>query len=67
MTEKTNETSLINEKAENEAKGNADRKYLTCEKYGDIFEVKDGLACHHPKEVCKFRLTCPIYAIGKND
>jgi nitrite reductase/ring-hydroxylating ferredoxin subunit len=65
MTEEKIE--IINEKDRNEAKGLTGRKYLTCQKYGDVFEVRDGLACRHQKVVCKFRLTCPIYSIGKND
>ena len=67
MAQRTTESPLINEKALNEAEGITDRKYLTCEKYGDIFEVRDGLACRHPKATCKFRLNCPIYLIGKID
>ncbi len=64
----TNEkTEIINEQDRNEAKGIAGGKYLTCQKYGDVFVVRDGLACRHPKVTCKFRLTCPIYSIGRND
>lgn len=58
---------MINEKLENEQRGITDRRYLTCEKYGNVFEVRDSLACHHPKETCKYRLSCPIYQIGQND
>ena len=67
MALRTTESPLINERERNEAEGVNDRKYLTCEKYGDIFEVRDGLACPHPKATCKFRLNCPIHLIGKND
>ncbi len=58
---------MINERLENEKKGIRDRRYLTCEKYGDVFEVKEGLHCRHPKETCKYRLSCPIFQIGQND
>lgn len=56
----------IDERQVNEANGILDRKYLACQKFGDLFEVRDGLACHHPKATCKFRLDCAIYLIGKN-
>lgn len=59
-------TELIDEKAANERQGITDRKYLTCAKCGDVFEVRDGLACRQPKATCKFRLDCPIYQIGRN-
>jgi nitrite reductase/ring-hydroxylating ferredoxin subunit len=67
MSDSTAESTLIDERQRNEVRGIIDRKYLTCEKYGDIFEVRDGLACLHPKATCKFRLNCPIYIIGKLD
>ena len=60
-------TALINEKEANEQQGISDRKYLTCEKYGDVFEVRDWLACLQPKVTCKFRLDCPIHQIGLMD
>jgi len=58
---------MINEKKINEDKGIKDRKYLTCEKFKDVFEVKEGLECRHPHETCKYRLDCQIYLIGKNE
>lgn len=58
---------MIDEKKANEERGVYDRSYVTCEKYGDIFELRAGLACLHPKEKCKYRLNCQIYQIGKND
>jgi hypothetical protein len=67
MGQRRTQSPLINEEERNEAEGITDRKYLTCEKYGDIFEVRDGLACLYPKATCKFRLNCSIYLIGKND
>ncbi|TAL15495.1 hypothetical protein EPN96_12700 [bacterium] len=67
MTDEKTKPALINEKAENEAEGITGRKYLTCQKFGDIFEVREGLGCRHPKETCKFRLSCPIYSIGRNE
>lgn len=57
---------MINERLENERKGIMDRRYLTCEKYGDILEVREDLHCRHPKETCKYRLSCSIYQIGLN-
>lgn len=67
MADAAAESALIDERQQNEARGITGRKYLTCEKYGDIFEVRDGLTCLHPKTTCKFRLDCPIYIIGKLD
>ena len=58
---------MIDEKKINEAQGIYDRKYLTCEKYKDVFEVKEDLECRHPQETCKYRLDCQIYLIGKNE
>ena len=58
---------MIDEKKANEEGGIKNRNYLTCEKFGDIFEVREGLACRHPKETCKYRLSCQIYLIGKNE
>jgi nitrite reductase/ring-hydroxylating ferredoxin subunit len=58
---------MINEKKENEARGIFGRQYLTCQRLGEVFEVRDGLACRHPKEKCKYRLDCPIDQIGRND
>lgn len=58
---------MIDEKKANEEQGITDRSYLVCEKYGDILEVREGLACKHLKETCKYRLTCPIYLIGENE
>ncbi len=58
---------MINEKKINEDKGIKGRKYLTCEKFKDVFEVKEGLECRHPHETCKYRLDCQIYLIGKNE
>ena len=58
---------MIDEKKANEERGITDRRYLTCERFGDIFEVREGLACRHPKETCKYRLSCPIDMIGKNE
>lgn len=67
VTQRPAGTVLINEKEANEQRGITNRKYLTCEKYGDILEVRDGLACLQPKATCKFRLDCPIHQIGRND
>ena len=41
-------------------------KPLLCQTYGESVQVADDLSCLHPKEVCKFRLNCPIHAIGLN-
>lgn len=48
------------------AGGVPEGKEYVCEKYGETVLASDDLSCLHPKEKCKFRLTCPIYAIGKN-
>ena len=58
---------MIDEKKINEEKGLTGRRYLTCEKYRDVFEIKEDLKCHHPHETCKYRLDCPIYLIGENE
>ncbi|MBN2808133.1 MAG: hypothetical protein JXR80_01430 [Deltaproteobacteria bacterium] len=58
---------MIDERKANEERGIRDRKYLTCEKYGDIFEVCETLACRHLQENCKYRLDCQIYLIGRNE
>lgn len=58
---------MIDEKKANEERGIKGRKYLTCEKYKDIFEVREDLACKHLKETCKYRLDCQIYMIGKDE
>ncbi|MBN2332017.1 MAG: hypothetical protein JXO49_09050 [Deltaproteobacteria bacterium] len=57
----------INEQEDNERRGIMGRRYATCEKFGDVLEVKEGLACRHPKETCKYRLSCPIHLIGENE
>ena len=56
----------IDERKENEAKGIFGRQYLVCQRLGEVFEVKEGLRCRHPKEKCKYRLDCPIDMIGRN-
>ncbi|MBN2232836.1 MAG: hypothetical protein JW781_08475 [Deltaproteobacteria bacterium] len=58
---------IINQREENERRGITGRRYLTCEKFGDVLEVREGLACRHPKVTCKYRLSCPIYQIGRNE
>ena len=58
---------MIDEKKANEERGIKNRNYLTCEKFGDIFELREDLACRHLKESCKYRLNCQIYLIGKNE
>jgi hypothetical protein len=58
---------MIDERKANEAKGILDRKYLVCERLGDVLEVTEKLACRHPKEKCKYRLECPIDLIGRNE
>jgi len=57
---------MIDEKKRDEEQGVQDGKYLTCEKYGDIFAVREDLECKHPHEKCKYRLDCQIYMVGKN-
>ncbi|MCK5915939.1 MAG: hypothetical protein KAG92_07350 [Deltaproteobacteria bacterium] len=58
---------MIDERKINEERGIKGRKYLTCEKYKDIFEVREGLECQHQHETCKYRLDCQIYLIGKDE
>ena len=58
---------MIDERKENEARGIRDRQYLVCQRLGDVFEVKEGLRCRHPKEKCKYRFDCPIDIIGRNE
>ena len=58
---------MIDEKKANEERGIKNRRYLICERFKDVFEVREGLACHHPKETCKYRLDCQIDLIGKNE
>ncbi len=58
---------MIDERKLDEEQGIENRKYLTCEKYGDIFAVKEDLECKHLQEKCKYRLDCQIYMIGKNE
>ena len=58
---------MIDEKKTNEERGIKGRRYLTCEKFSDVFEVSEDLACKHLKETCKYRLDCQIYLIGKDE
>ncbi len=58
---------MIDERKNNEELGISTCKYLTCEKYGDIFAVRDTLECQHLHEKCKYRFDCQIYMIGKNE
>ena len=58
---------MIDERKRDEEQGIHDGKYLTCEKYGDIFAVREDLECKHLHEKCKYRLDCQVYLIGKNE
>lgn len=51
---------------QDEAEDSSSSKTVTCQKDGNILEMSHDLTCAHPKETCKYRLSCIIYAVGKN-
>ncbi len=47
-------------------KKEGDEKVLVCQKFGYKVKVSEKIKCFDPKNPCKFRLECPIYAIWKS-